>query len=139
MRILFLCTGNSARSQIAEGFCREYGGDSVEVRSAGTKPQGLNPNAVEVMKEVGIDISAQTSDPLPRLGLDGYDYVITLCGDARDRCPVLPSGVKEEHWDLADPARVAGEPAQLLAAFRRTRSQVERKVREVLIRVSGHG
>ena len=135
-RILFVCSGNSARSQIAEGFCREYGGDAVEVQSAGTKPQGLNPNAVAVMQERAIDISAQTSDPLCEQDLAGYEYVITLCGDARDRCPALPGGVKEEHWDLTDPAGAGGEPAKILEAFRRTRAQVELRVRELLIRLT---
>ena len=135
-RILFVCTGNSARSQIAEGFCRDDGGDAVEVYSAGTQPKGLNPNAILVMKEAGIDISKQTSDPLPKKELDGYDYVITLCGDARDRCPALPSEVHGEHWDLADPANARGGPPEVLAAFRITRRQVKRKVRELLARLT---
>ena len=134
--ILFVCTGNSARSQIAEGFARYYGGEAIRVDSAGTAPKGLNPNAVWVMNEAGIDISSQTSDPLDSKKLKEFDIVITLCGDARDHCPPLPAGIRSEHWDLADPARARGKPLEILEAFRLTRFQVEKRVRELLGRMS---
>jgi arsenate reductase len=136
-RILFVCTGNSARSQIAEGFARYYGGDMVEVDSAGTEPKGLNPNAVWVMNEAGIDISGHTSDPLDGKNLESYDHVVTLCGDARDHCPALPAAIHSEHWDLTDPASTRGHPLEVLEAFRLTRFQVERRVKDLLFRILG--
>lgn len=134
-RLLFVCTGNSARSQIAEGFARYYGGEAVHAESAGTEPRGLNSNAVWVMNEAGIDITSQRSESLESKNLQDFDIVITLCGDARDHCPPLPAGVKSEHWDLADPARSRGKPLEVLEAFRLTRYQIERKVRELLARL----
>ncbi len=131
-KILFVCTGNSARSQMAEAFARHYAGERLEVASAGTSPAGLNPNAVRVMSEVGIDIRHHTSDPLNTFELSDFDRVITLCGDARDRCPPLPDDVFREHWDLADPASSRGSPAEVLDAFRLVRHQVERQVKNLL-------
>ena len=122
---------------MAEGFARYYGGSMVEASSAGTEPAGLNPNAVWAMNEVGIDISHQTSEPLSAFRLDQFDWVITLCGDARDRCPALPSGVRAEHWPIQDPARSRGTPLDVLRAFRVVRYLVERRVKSFLEREAG--
>lgn len=134
-RILFVCTGNSARSQMAEGFARYYGGNLVEADSAGTQPKGLNPNAVWAMNEAGVDISGQTSDSLDSKDLKSYHCVITLCGSARDSCPTLSAGVRSEHWDLADPAAARGKPLEVQNAFRVIRYQVEQRVKDLLTRV----
>ncbi|MGH9338821.1 MAG: arsenate reductase ArsC [Acidobacteriota bacterium] len=135
IRILFVCTGNSARSQMAEGFARYYGGDYVHTDSAGTDPKGLNPYALWAMNETGIDISHQTSDALSSKRLEDYDYLVTLCGDARDSCPVLPPQVKSEHWPLADPAKVRGKPSEMIASFRIVRFQIEQRVKDFLSRI----
>ncbi|KAA9021088.1 arsenate reductase (thioredoxin) [Niallia endozanthoxylica] len=102
--IYFLCTGNSCRSQMAEGWAKKYLGDEWSVYSAGIEAHGLNPNAVKAMKEVGIDISNQTSDRIDLEILNNADLVVTLCGDAADKCPITPSHVKREHWGFDDPA-----------------------------------
>ena len=135
--ILFVCTGNSARSQMAEAFTRYYGGDQVAVDSAGTSPKGIHPHTLWAMNEVGIDISHQTSDALEKKELGEFDYVITLCGEARDSCPVLPTHVRSEHWGLPDPARARGKPLEVLQAFRVVRVQIERQVKNLLTRVLG--
>ena len=132
MHFLFLCTGNSVRSQMAEGFMRSYGGESIDVKSAGTQPVGLNPNAVSVMNEVGIDISVQTSDSLQEKNIKEYDWVITLCGDARDSCPAVPASVRTEHWPLLDPVRAEGSPKEIIEIFRVIRCQIENRVRKLL-------
>ena len=137
--ILFVCTANSARSQMAEGFARFYAGDRVEIDSAGTHPTRLNPYAVEVMSEVGIDISGQTSDSLAGKNLNRYQYLVTLCGQAEAACPVLPPSVAAEHWGLSDPAAAVGERSDIIAGFRAVRSQIEQRVKEILGRIpSGH-
>lgn len=130
--ILFLCTGNSCRSQMAEGFARAYGGERVEVYSAGIEPVGLNPRAVAVMAEAGIDISKQTSDPIDLEVLNKADIVVILCGDARDKCPVTPAGGHCEHWPLPDPARAEGSEEQIMAAFRAVRDEIRERVKELI-------
>ncbi len=136
-RILFVCTGNSARSQMAEGFARYYGGRSIQSESAGTNPSGLNPNAVWAMHEVGIDISSHTSDPLDSKNLDIFDFVVTLCGEAKESCPVFPSHTHSEHWPLPDPAKIPGNPAEAIKGFRVIRYQIEGRVRDLLRRIEG--
>ena len=131
-KLLFVCTGNSARSQMAEGFARDYAGDRIGVASAGTHPVGLNPHAVRAMHEVGVDISRQTSDPLSAFRLGDFDCIVTLCGSARDSCPAVGAGVELHHWPLSDPAGVVGEPAEILEAFRIVRDQIEEKVKALL-------
>lgn len=121
---------------MAEAWARYYGGDRVVVDSAGTRPQGINPNAVWAMNEVGINILHQSSDPLSDKKLDKFDYVITLCGDARDSCPALPPGTKSEHWAIPDPAGVVGLPGDVIAAFRVVRYHIEQKVCDLLARVA---
>lgn len=117
---------------MAEGFARYYALDAVDVDSAGTRPVGVNPYAVWAMNEAGIDISGQTSDPVEEKDLQSYDYVVTLCGDARDHCPPLPPHVKVAHWPLPDPARVKGSPRDIIAAFRHVRNEIERRVKGLL-------
>ncbi|MDK2794765.1 MAG: hypothetical protein PWP75_1394 [Caldanaerobacter sp.] len=106
--LYFICTGNSCRSQMAEGFGKFYGGDDFEVYSGGVEAHGLNSKAVEVMKVIGIYIINQTSDLIDDNILFKADFVIKLCGDARDKCPALPPSVKRLHWELEDPARAEG-------------------------------
>lgn len=131
-KVLFLCTGNSCRSQMAEGFLRALGGEKWEAYSAGLDPQGVNPRALEAMREVGIDISQQTSKGVdPRL-LDEVDMVITLCGDADEKCPVTPPRVTRIHWPLEDPAKATGTQDQVLDTFRRVRDEIRRRVEDLV-------
>jgi arsenate reductase len=126
-RILFLCTGNSARSQMAEGLARALGGDRVQAWSAGIAPRGVHPLAVRAMAEKGIDIKGQSSKDLSAVPRDP-DVVITLCDNAADRCPAFPGRVERVHWSLEDPAAVTGTDEQRLAAFRQTRSEIESRL-----------
>ncbi|KUK11111.1 MAG: Protein-tyrosine-phosphatase [Clostridia bacterium 41_269] len=130
--VYFICIGNSARSQMAEGFAKALGGDVFEVYSGGTDPKGLNPYAVEVMKEVGIDISGQTSDPINVSILKRCSLVVTLCGDARDNCPVIPPGVEHRHWSLEDPAGAVGSREEVLNVFRKTRDEIKKLVEDLV-------
>ena len=132
MRVLFVCTGNSARSQMAEGFARHYGHGRVEAHSAGMEPSQLNPYAVRVMQEKGIDISGQQSKAFDWDLARQMDIVATVCGHANESCPVLPPEVKRLHWPLEDPAAATGTDAEILATFRRIRDQVESRVTELL-------
>ncbi|OGB91935.1 MAG: arsenate reductase [candidate division NC10 bacterium RIFCSPLOWO2_12_FULL_66_18] len=135
IRIMFVCTGNSARSQMAEAFCRVLGQRRVEAKSAGTEPKGLNPNAVRVMQERGIDISNHRSEGLDVAEASEMDYLITVCGNAEERCPVLPAGVMRIHWPLEDPAAATGCPEHVLEVFRRTRDEIEARVLSFLARL----
>lgn len=127
--IYFICTGNSCRSQIAEGFGKKYLGKQHSVYSAGVEAHGLNPWAVKVMAEVGVDISEQTSDVIDPALLNHADYVITLCGDAHDRCPMTPPHVKRDHWGFEDPARAEGSEEERLNVFRRVRDEIEERIK----------
>jgi arsenate reductase len=131
-RILFLCTGNSCRSQMAEGFGRALAGSDVEVLSAGTAPLGIHPLARRVMAESGIDLDGQRSKGLDEVDLSEIDLVVTLCGSARDACPVLPAGTRRAHWPLPDPAAATGGEAQVLEVFRSVRDEIESRVRALL-------
>ncbi|MVO98292.1 arsenate reductase (thioredoxin) [Paenibacillus lutrae] len=122
--IYFLCTGNSCRSQMAEGWAKKYLGDSWNVYSAGIEAHGLNPNAVKAMKEAGIDISEQTSDVIDATLLSTADLIVTLCGDAAERCPVTPPHVRREHWGFDDPAKAQGTDEEKWAVFQRVRDQI---------------
>jgi arsenate reductase len=123
-KVLFLCTGNSARSQMAEGYLRHIAGDRFDVLSAGIDPKGLNPLATEAMREAGIDISAQRSkDAEEFLGVP-IQYVITVCSNAKEKCPVFPSTFKFLHWDLEDPAAAAGTNEKKLGVFRKVRDEI---------------
>lgn len=128
-KVLFICTGNSCRSQMAEGFLRHVAGESFEALSAGTDPIGVNPNAVRVMAEKGIDISAQQSKGMkPFLG-HHFPYVITVCDRANERCPIFPGMMKRLHWSFEDPAHATGTEEQKLAVFRRVRDEVDAHIR----------
>ena len=133
VRVLFVCTGNSARSQMAEAFARHYGEGQVEASSCGINPKGLHPLTVKVMSESGIDVSYQASKALTDEILRKADYVVTVCGHADERCPALPSHVHKLHWPIADPAILSGRaPEEALAAFRRARDELESRVRDLL-------
>lgn len=126
VRVLILCTGNSARSQMAEGWLRHFGGDHFSVASAGTMPAGqVNPLAVRAMAEVGIDISAHRPKHLERYLSDQWDYVITVCDAANEACPHLPGGKRRLHWSFEDPAAATGIEVERLAIFRRVRDQIK--------------
>jgi arsenate reductase len=129
--VYFLCTGNSCRSQMAEGFARQLLGDRWEVASAGLAPRPVDPRAVAVMAEVGVDISRQASKPLDPELLTRAALVVTLCGDAEERCPVTPPHVRRLHWPLPDPARATGTEAEVLATFRAVRDAIRRRVEEL--------
>jgi len=128
-KVLFLCTGNSARSQMAEGFLRKFAGDQYEVFSAGTSPAGLNPLAVEAMRELGIDISTQSSKSVNEfLGLS-IPFVVTVCDRAKESCPIFPGALHFIHWSFEDPAAVTGSPEERLDAFRRIRDQIADRIK----------
>ncbi|MCM3086733.1 arsenate reductase (thioredoxin) [Bhargavaea ginsengi] len=128
--LYFLCTGNSCRSQIAEGFGKKYLGDEWEVKSAGVEAHGLNPRAVETMAEAGIDISGQTSDILDMETMNRSDFIVTLCGDAADRCPITPPSIRREHWGFDDPAKATGTEEEIMAEFRRVRDEIGERIRK---------
>lgn len=130
--VYFLCTGNSCRSQIAEGWARHLGGDKVEVYSAGVEAHGLNPRAVATMKEANVDISQHTSKLIDPDLLNRADYVITLCGDANDRCPMTPPYVTRLHWGFEDPARATGTEEEVQTKFRDVRNAIRDKIQEFL-------
>ena len=119
MRVLILCTGNSARSQMAEGLLRHDAGDVYEVFSAGTKPTRVRPEAITVMREVGIDISGHRSKSVDEFAGQDFDYVITVCDNAKESCPIFPAKTKRIHWSIEDPAAVQGSEEETLTAFRR--------------------
>jgi len=132
VNLLFLCTGNSCRSQMAEGWARRLGGNRVRVESAGIEAHGKNPRAIAVMKEAGIDISDQQSTIVNDAMLQRADVLITVCGHADEQCPLLPASVKKMHWPLTDPAKVSGSEEHIMNEFRRTRDEVEKRVRALL-------
>ena len=129
-RVLFLCTGNSARSQMAEAFLRKYGGEQFEAYSAGLEPKGLNPLTVQVMQEVGIDVSEQQSKGVETyLGKVLFQYLITVCDDAEKNCPSIWPGInKREHWSFEDPAAFEGSGEEKLVKFRQVRDQIEARI-----------
>ena len=135
MNILFLCTGNSCRSQMAEGWARALGADDLQVQSAGIEAHGKNPRAIAVMQEAGVDISAQASTRVTDDMLQAADLVVTVCGHADEHCPVLPPGTRKEHWPLEDPARAAGSEAQVMAVFRDSRDTIRQRVLDLLQRL----
>jgi len=128
-RVLILCTGNSARSQMAEGWLRELGGGRFEVYSAGTRPGGVRPEAVEAMREVGVDISAHRSKSVDEFAGREFDYVITVCDNARENCPVFPGKTERVHWGFDDPAASGGAWEERLAVFRRVRDEIGERLR----------
>lgn len=127
--IYFLCTGNSCRSQMAEGWAKKLLPD-WEVKSAGIEAHGLNPNAVKAMKEIEIDITNQTSDIIEMETLNNADLIVTLCGDAADKCPVTPNHVRREHWGFDDPAKAQGSDEEKWAVFQRVRDEIGSRIRK---------
>ena len=120
-KILVLCTGNSCRSQIAEGYLRHFAGDAAEVYSAGVETHGVNPRAIAIMAEDGIDISGHTSNNISEYtGID-FDYVITVCDNAKERCPVFPSQAQKFHENFPDPAKATGTEEEIMQEFREVR------------------
>jgi arsenate reductase len=132
-KVLFLCTGNSARSQMAEGYLRHVAGNEFEPLSAGTEPKGLNPLAVKAMKEIGIDISQQKSKDVREFLGQAIPYVITVCDNAKQRCPIFPRTYKVLHWSLEDPAEATGSHEEKLAVFRRVRDEIKLRVEQELL------
>ena len=129
-RVLILCTGNSARSQMAEGLLRELGGGRFEVESAGTRPSLVRPEAVEALREVGVDIGSHRSKSVDEFAGQAFDYVITVCDNANENCPVFPGKTERVHWGFDDPAAVEGTWEERLSAFRRVRDEIAARLRE---------
>ena len=131
-RVLFLCTHNSARSQMAEGFLRSLAGDRFEVASAGTQATRVHPLAVRAMAEAGIDLSGHTSSTVDQYLEQPWDYVITVCDAANEACPVFPNKSSRLHWSFPDPSQASGTEDQRLEVFRRVRDQIKRRLTDWL-------
>ena len=127
-RILFLCTANSCRSQMAEGLINNFLGNKITAFSAGTNATNVNPTAIEVMQEIGIDISKHQSKNLTAFDGQSFDYVITLCGDANETCPLFIGGTKKTHIGFDDPAKAEGTKEEVLREFRRVRDEIKAKL-----------
>jgi arsenate reductase len=136
-RVLFLCTHNSSRSQMAEGFLRHHGGKRFEVFSAGIIPSRVHPMAVEVMEERRIDITGHRSKSVDEFLGQSFNYIVTTCDDARNGCPVFPGSGKRLHWGLEDPAAAEGSKRERLKVFRRVRDDLEELIRSHLLSDSG--
>ncbi|HVO80391.1 MAG TPA: arsenate reductase ArsC [Terriglobales bacterium] len=132
-KVLFLCTGNSARSQMAEGYLRHVAGERFEALSAGVEPKALHPLAVEAMREIGIDISRQRSKDVVSLLGQPIPYVVTVCDNARERCPIFPGTYKFLHWSFDDPAAAQGSREDKLAVFRRVRDEIAHRINEEFV------
>jgi arsenate reductase (thioredoxin) len=132
-RVLFLCTHNSARSQMAEGLLRHLAGDRFEAHSAGTEATLVRPLAIRTMDEIGIDISGQESKTLQRYLSEPFDYVITVCDDANEACPFFPGARNRLHWSLEDPSRAEGSEEERLAVFRRVRDEIRKHIEQELV------
>ena len=124
-KILFLCTHNSCRSQMAEGIANHYLSDRLQALSAGTEATSVNPRAIEVMQEIGIDISGHRSKTMDEFAGVKFDYVITLCGDANEKCPLFFGGVERMHIGFSDPAKATGSDEEIMAEFRRVRDEIK--------------
>ena len=128
-RVLFLCTGNSCRSHMAEGLLRALGGDRFEAFSAGARPTGyVHPLAIKAMQDIGIDISSHTSKSLDAFDGQTFDYLITVCDNARDACPTYAGAKQQLHWSLEDPAQSQGTEEQKMAVFRRVRDEIRQRI-----------
>ena len=132
VKLLFLCTGNSCRSQIAEGWTRALGGENVIAPSAGLDAPGKNPRAIAVMREAGIDISDQESTVVTEAMIESADVIVTVCGHADEHCPAIPAATDKRHWPLSDPARATGTEAEIMATFQATREEIRSRVTELL-------
>ena len=131
-RVLFLCTHNSARSQMAEGLLRAVAGARFEAGSAGTEKTSVNPLAIRVMAELGIDLGGHASKRYEDVASEAWDYLITVCDDANERCPWVPGSVQRLHWSFPDPSRAPGTEEQRLAVFRRVRDQIKERLTDWL-------
>jgi arsenate reductase len=134
--ILFLCTGNSCRSQMAEGWARWLGSPLYSIQSAGIEAHGKNPRAIAVMQEAGLDISNQESTKVTDAMLEQADLVVTVCGHADEHCPVLPAGTNKEHWPLDDPAKATGSEDEIMDVFRASRDDIKARVQDLLQRLN---
>jgi arsenate reductase len=137
-RVLFVCTHNSARSQMAEALLRHRFGGRYEAHSAGTEASRVHPDAVAVMRELGIDISGQRSKDLREYEHERFDVVVTVCDDAKERCPVFPGAGRTRHWSLPDPARASGGGEERLAAFRAVRDEIARRLEQTFVSADEH-
>ena len=124
-KILVLCTGNSCRSQMAEGYLQKYAGDKVKVYSAGIETHGVNPRAIQIMKEDGIDISNHTSNKINEYRDINFDFVITVCDHAKEQCPFFPSNAKKFHYNFPDPAKASGTEEEIMNHFREVREMIK--------------
>jgi arsenate reductase len=131
-KVMFLCTGNSCRSQMAEGLARELGNGTIEPYSAGLIPAGINPNAITVMNEIGIDISGQKSEAIDDDLSNKMDVIMTLCGHADAACPAIPGGIKRFHTPVNDPVEAVGTEEEVLAAFRKSRDEIKDKINDLI-------
>jgi arsenate reductase (thioredoxin) len=136
LKVMFLCTGNSCRSQMAEGFARDLGKGLIEARSAGLMAAGVHPRAIAVMREVGIDISRQRSREIDPDLLRTMDVVITLCGNAKEACPRTPPEVKRLHWPVEDPVGTIGTEETIMREFRRARDEIREKIQGLIVALS---
>ena len=132
-KVLFLCTHNSARSQMAEGMLRDLGGDRFEVHSAGTEATHVRPLAIQAMDEIGIDISGQESKTLERYLEEPFDYVITVCDEANEACPFFPGAKNRLHWSFVDPAQAVGSEEERLGVFRKVRNDIREHIERELL------
>ncbi|TRZ97926.1 MAG: arsenate reductase ArsC [Nitrospiraceae bacterium] len=130
--VLFLCTGNSCRSQMAEGFLRHFAGDRFDVASAGTRPAVLNPGAIDAMREVGVDIAQHRSKSVDEFAGQRFDHVITVCDRARESCPIFPGPTCLHQWSFDDPAEATGTLEERMAVFRRVRDEIAARIRRFL-------
>jgi len=128
-RVLILCTGNSARSQMAEGILRSIAGDRFDVASAGVAPSRVRPEAVEAMRDIGVDISTHRSKSVDEFLEEPFDYVIAVCDNANESCPIFPGNVERIHWSFDDPAAYEGTDAEKLSEFIRVRDQIRERIR----------
>lgn len=136
MHLLFLCTGNSCRSQMAEGWARFFSNGQIDVQSAGIEAHGKNPRAIAVMQEAGVDISQQASTKLTDDMLHWADVLITVCGHADEHCPVVPAGKQKIHWPLNDPAKATGSEQEILEVFRASRDDIRARVQALLEQIT---
>jgi arsenate reductase len=131
-KVLFLCTGNSCRSQMAEGWLKHLGGDRFEVYSAGIVAHGKNPRAIAVMEEAGVDISDQESEVLNPAILDRLDLLVTVCGNADETCPAVPVTCEKQHWPFDDPAKATGTEEEIMSRFSRVRDQIRLRIEQFI-------
>ncbi len=134
-KVLFVCSGNACRSQMAEGWLQALSAGRIATHSAGINPQGQNPRAIAVMAEAGLDISRHSSKELTLDHLRWADLVITVCGDAEETCPLLPPGTRKEHWPLRDPSTATGSEDEIMARFRASRDDIRNRVAALVTRI----